>query len=315
MLPRRPAGFVVAGNVVFDVLVRPVSELKWNASAHVESIGEQMGGNGSNTAYTLAKLGAPVCLAAYLGKDWRGEFAAGKLREAGVDLGRVRHMEAATATSVVLVHPSGARMFLHEPGVSRLAFPEPLEFDDELVGRATHFHLANPFSLQRMRQHAAETLRRARARGLTTSLDAAWDAMGEWGRVTDPCLAFIDLLFVNEDEARRMSGCTDPDAAARYFQSHGTGDVVVKMGAGGCLVYTDAGRLAIPGFPVECVDSTGAGDVFAGAWLAALWRGAGDAEAARQANAAGALAVEKQGAVTGVLGWEPMQEWIARHGA
>lgn len=315
MLARKPEGFLVAGNIVFDVLVRPVSELKWNSSTFVESIGHQMGGNGSNTSYTLAMLGAPARLAAYLGKDLFGGFAEDKLREAGVELSYLRHLDAPTANSVVLVHPSGARAFLQQPGVSRLAFPEPLEFDDAFVGGATHFHLGNPFSLPLMRRHAGETLRRARARGLTTSLDAAWDAMGEWRTVTDPCLPYIDLLFVNEDEARRLSGETDLDAAARYFRSRGTGDVVVKTGADGCLIYTGAGRLAIPAFRVECVDSTGAGDVFAGAYLAALWRGADDAEAGRQANAAGALTVERLGAVTGVIGWEAMQEWIARQSA
>ncbi len=313
MLARKPEGFLVAGNVVFDVLVRPVSELTWNSSTFVESIGHQMGGNGSNTSYTLAKLGALARLVAYIGNDLFGSFAEARLREAGVDLSTIQRLDSPTANSVVLVHPSGARAFLQQPGISRLAFPEPLEFDDALVGGATHFHLGNPFSLPLMRRHAGETLRRARARGLTTSLDAAWDAMGEWRTVTDPCLPYIDLLFVNDDEARRLSGETDLDAAARYFQSCGTGDVVVKLGAAGCNIFTREEPLAIPAFPVECVDSTGAGDVFAGAYLAALWRGAGDGEAGLQANAAGALSVERLGAVTGVLGWEPMQEWIARH--
>lgn len=313
MLGGRPEGFLVAGNVVLDILVQPVSEVKWNGSVHVESISYQMGGNGSNTSYTLAMLGAPARLAAYLGNDRFGELTAEKLRQAGVETSFIRRLDAPTATSVVLVDPSGARAFLHQPGVSRLAFPEPIEFNDSFVGEATHFHLANPFSLPRMRRHAAETLRRAKDRGLTTSLDAAWDAMGEWGKVTDPCLSYIDLLFVNEDEARRLSGEAGPAAAARYFQSRGTGGVVVKTGAAGCLIFADGRESAVPAFPVECVDSTGAGDVFAGAYLAALWRGADDVEAGRQANAAGALAVEKLGAVTGVLGWEPMQDWIARH--
>ncbi|MCX6622142.1 MAG: carbohydrate kinase family protein, partial [Acidobacteria bacterium] len=65
----------------------------------------------------------------------------------------------------------------------------------------------------------------------------------------------------------------------------------------------------------ECVDSTGAGDVFAGAYLAALWRGADDREAGRRANAVGALSVQQLGAVTGVLGWEETGQWMAAHSA
>lgn len=310
MLPRQPSAFLVAGNVVYDVLVRPVSELHWNSTTFVESIGQQLGGNGSNTSFALARLGAPARLVAWVGNDLFGGQAVRKLEEAGVDLTALRRLDEPTATSVVLVHPAGARAFLQQPGISRQAFAEPLEFTPNLVGDATHFHLGNPFSLPMMRRHAAETLRRARGYGLTTSLDAAWDAMGEWNAITDPCLPYIDLLFVNEEECRRLSGEVDPERAAAHFQSRGTGDVVVKMGGEGCRIFSAGGTIALPAFPVECVDSTGAGDVFAGAYLAALSRGANHAEAGRIANAVGALSVGKLGAVTGLLGWEETLDWM-----
>ncbi|MCX6619895.1 MAG: carbohydrate kinase family protein, partial [Acidobacteria bacterium] len=223
MLPRRPAGFLVAGNVVFDILVRPVSELTWNSSTFVESIGQQLGGNGSNTSFALARLGAPARLVAWVGNDLFGNLAVDKLREAGVDLSVLRRGDSLTATSVALVNPSGARAFLQQPGISHVAFREPLEFTPELVGQATHFHLGNPFSLPLMRRQAAATLGRARQCGLTTSLDTAWDAMGEWTAVIDPCLPYIDLLFVNEDESRRLSREEDPERAAAFFQSRGVG--------------------------------------------------------------------------------------------
>lgn len=312
MLPRRPERFLVAGNTVFDILVRPVEQVGWNATAFVESIAQQLGGNGANTSYALARMGARVQLLAWIGRDLFGGAAMDKLAEAGVDLSVVVRSESPTATSVVLVNPNGDRAFLQQPGISREAFPEPVDF---APSPGAHFHLGNPFSLPRMRRHAAATLQRAREAGWTTSLDAAWDAMGEWTTVMDPCLPWIDLLFVNEDECRRLSREQDPDRGAAFFQAAGVGQVVVKTGAAGCRIYTRDQRLLLDGFRVECVDTTGAGDVFAGVYLAALSRGLTDAEAGRMANAAGARCVERLGAVTGVCGWDELESWAEKQSA
>jgi hypothetical protein len=63
--------------------------------------------------------------------------------------------------------------------VSRTAFPEPIDFAPALTAGMSHYHLANPYGFVHLRRHAPENLRRARAAGLTTSLDTAWDSRGE----------------------------------------------------------------------------------------------------------------------------------------
>jgi sugar/nucleoside kinase (ribokinase family) len=86
--------------------------------------------------------------------------------------------------------------------------------------------------------------------------------------------------------------------------------VVVKLGALGCAVFDAAGELRVPAFDVAVVDTTGAGDCFAGAFLAALERGLGLAEAARFANAAAALAVQQLGATAGLRSWDETRAWM-----
>lgn len=284
---------VVTGNIVLDTIVRPVDEVAWGTTRWVDSIAQHLGGNGANTSYALAKLGVRTRLAGWVGPDSFGDQTLAKLTEGGVDIRFVARSEEPTAASVVLVRSDGQRAFLHRPGVSRVAFSDPLDFNGPLGDDATHYHLANPFGFIAMRRHAPEMLRRAKARGMTTSLDTAWDSRGEWNAVIDPCLEHVDILFMNEIEAERLG--------------HPRAPVVVrKLEAAGCEVNGER----VAGFDVVAVDSTGAGDCFAGAFLAAHLRGASLLEAARFANAVGAMVVSQVGAVTGVRDYASTRDWM-----
>ncbi len=303
-------GILVLGNIVFDLLVRPVEDLKWNATVWVDSMEESLGGNGAITSYTAARLGVATRLAAYAGQDAAGDFVMRELAFVGVDTAGVIRSDAPTPSTVAMVNAAGARALVHRPGVSRVAFPEPPELTSALTQGCEWFHLANPYGLVLVRRHAPEILRRARAAGLKTSVDTGWDSHGEWMKVLEPCLPHCDLLFVNEDEARRLSGAPEIDAAARLFLTHGARHVVVKLGAAGCAVFGAGGEFRSPAMPVAVVDTTGAGDAFAGGFLAALARGLAFPEAARVANAVGALSVSRLGGVAGLRSWDDTLAWL-----
>jgi sugar/nucleoside kinase (ribokinase family) len=300
-----------AGNIVFDVLARPVDEVHWGRTTWIDSLEPSLGGNGANTSYTLAILGVRARMLGMVGSDAFGDAALSTLRAAGVDLSRIVRSHAPTSATSVLVRSDGARALLHRPGSSAEAFPSPIEFSEELIGKCRRFHLANPFALSGFRPHAGETLRRARAAGLATSIDTGWDARGEWMEVIGPCLPHADLLFVNEDEARMLSGVTDHEKAACLFRDLGAGCVVVKLGGAGCALLTAEQAICSPAFDVPAIDSTGAGDCFVGAFLAALEFGESLEQAARFANAVGALSVSTLGAITGVRSREETLAWMA----
>lgn len=306
-------GVLCCGNMVQDILVRPVSAVVFDTTTWVDSIGFATGGNGANTSHALALLEAPVRLYGFAGDDEFGDRVLATLGAAGVDISLVQRTAGeATATSIVIVHPSGSRAFLHQPGVNLRAFRDPVSFTPELVEGSTHFHLANPFGLVELRKRGGDVLRAARAAGLTTSLDTGWDARGQWMEVIGPCLPHTDLLFMNEDESRMLSGWADPRLAARFFQEQGVGAVVVKLGAKGCYLADGDTSIDVPAFAVAAVDSTGAGDSFAGGFLAGLHHGMSACEAARLANAVGALSVSKLGAVAGLLPLRETLAWMER---
>jgi sugar/nucleoside kinase (ribokinase family) len=202
-----------------------------------------------------------------------------------------------------LVNGAGDRRFLHRMGVSAEAFPTPIEFTPALIQGMSHYHLASLFILPDFRPHAAETLGRARAAGLTTSLDTNWDPRGEWMRALAPCFPGLDFLFMNEDEARMVG------ASPAELLSLGIRTFVLKLGPRGCAIYRSEGETLVPAFDVPVQDTTGAGDCFVAGFLAAWLRGSTLEDAGRFANAVGALNVQRIGATAGLLTYEETLEW------
>jgi sugar/nucleoside kinase (ribokinase family) len=305
------AGVLCCGNICYDIPVWPVDRIEWNTTTWVETIADSIGGNGANTSYTLAKLGVNVRLIGIVSSDPKGQELLAALATAGVDTTAIGRSALPTTCTVALVHPSGSRAFLHRPGSSGDLDRDAIMFDR---GSAfSHFHFANPFALPKVRLHGGDIMRAAREAGLTTSLDAGWDSRGRWIEDIGPCLPYTDLLFVNEHEGEMLTGKHGVDACAAALREAGACAVIVKLGERGCEVFDETGAQPIPGFAVKAIDSTGAGDCFAGAFLAALSRGADYVSAARLANAAGAMNVEAIGAVRGVRSYDETVQWMEAH--
>lgn len=281
-----PARIVVCGNLVQDILVRPVADpVAWGTTAAVEQISQQLGGNGGTTSYTLAKLGIPVTLLSLAGWDAVGDQLIDQLRVNGVQCA-VERGSLPTSVSISLVDGLGRRALLYQLGASAGEFRWPGGWEG-----VTHLHVNAIYRMRDLRQRGAELLKSAKESGVSTSVDAQWDHLGEW-----PALPATDLLFVNEDEAKHLTGLRDPAAAALALRDHGAEEVVIKLGARGCFASTAEGDFYSDAFPAEVVDTTGAGDCFCGAYLAALHAGKGHREAARFANRIAAIAVGALGA-------------------
>ena len=291
---------LVAGNLVLDLLAWPVEKILWDGTVWVEKFARSVGGNGANTSYTLARMGVDVALVGAVGRDAEGEELLGILRGVGVDVSGVKKLALPTPTTMSLVKKNGSRAFVHRPGASREALKKLVPMKG-----FQHFHLANPFAVPALRKLAPEYLRKARRAGLTTSMDTGWDSRGEWGGVVLPCLEHVDVLFVNEAEARFITGARSWQAAVKLLPA---GHVVLKRGSKGAVVDGEA----VSAYPVAAIDTTGAGDVFAGAFLAAWTRGYPMAEAVDFANAAAAMSVLQLGSVAGVRDFKQTLRWKKR---
>jgi sugar/nucleoside kinase (ribokinase family) len=303
-------GVVCVGNIVVDILARPVGELSWGMSTWVDHIQQQLGGNGASTAYTLTKLGVPTQLVGAVGADTFGEFALNQLKRPGTDLKRVSKIHGATATTIVLINKTGERFFLHQPGVSADALSTPIEVHPISTSALSHLHIANIFGVPGLRRRAADSLRVAKHVGYTTSLDTGWDSKGEWLSVLGPCIPYIDFLFLNEDEARMLTGSSTPTVVVNELRRLGAQHVIVKLGPKGSFVAAGDDVFSCRSLDVEVVDTTGAGDTYVAGFLAALHRGADYHRAAQFATAVASLNIQQIGAVTGVLDYDETADWM-----
>ena len=278
------------GNAVADLLARPVEALAApGASQPLDDVNLGPGGNSVNTGVALARLGSKVRIAAAIGRDRLGRMIHDVVQEKGVDVANLVAVDGfITSASVVLIQANGERRLLHYRGASA-AFTES-HIDWRLVEGARIFHCASAFALPAFDGAPFErAIAHAKQLGCLTSVNVCWDIKGRWLPLLQPALVHTDFIFPNVDEGYKLTDEREPAAIAVSLRRVGVKTVVVKLGAAGCYIQGPEGSFTSPGFKVSPVDTTGAGDCFAAAFLAEVCRGGTLEEAARFANAAGAL--------------------------
>jgi sugar/nucleoside kinase (ribokinase family) len=229
---------VVAGHVCLDI--RPALEtapepgevfLAGGSLTHVGPATFSTGGAVANTGLALHRLGVPVELVGKVGKDRFGAAVLELLRDTDPSLaeGVVVSGEAATSYTIVIEPPGENRRFLHHPGAND-TFSDA-DVSDAVLAAADLLHFGYPPVMARMVANGGERLealfRRARAHGLTTSLDmCAVDPRTSAGRVEWPALLarvlpLVDVFLPSVDELR----CMLPDAAPAADPGEGVPDV------------------------------------------------------------------------------------------
>ncbi|MEY9874794.1 sugar/nucleoside kinase (ribokinase family) [Streptacidiphilus sp. MAP12-33] len=255
------------------------------------------GGAAANVAAWAAAAGAHTTLLARVGAESVLGHEA-ELRHAGVHPVLRADPDRPTAAIVCLVDATGERTMLNDRGAS--AALGPADWDDALLDGVARVHLSGYlFFSAPGRDLAAHVLRTCRTRHLPVSVDPASAApLATLG--TDAFLdltAGADLLFPNQDEARLLTGRADADEAGADLSRRAGALVVVKRGADGVVLCEDGTVLgSVPAPAALAVDTTGAGDAFAGTFLAARLTGAAPLAAAHAGCAAAAHCVTRPGA-------------------
>ncbi|GGQ48194.1 carbohydrate kinase family protein [Streptomyces flaveolus] len=288
---------LVVGDVVTDVVARHRGPLATGTDT-AASIRRLPGGAGANVACWAAYAGCgDVRMLGRVGAD-AGAWHERELLAHGVRPLLVVDRSAPTGTVVCLVDTgaSAERTFLTDSGASlRL---EPGDWSDTLLDGVARLHLSGYLLFSEPSRALAEVaLASAHARGVPVSLDpASAGFLSDLG--VDRFLGLIegvDVLLPSRDEACLLTGLPDGADAAAKLSRH-VPLVIAKQGAEGALVARSGAVCArVPAVPACPRDSTGAGDAFTGAFLAALVAGATPEDAATEGCRAGAVAVERVG--------------------
>jgi sugar/nucleoside kinase (ribokinase family) len=147
---------------------------------------------------------------------------------------------------------------------------------------------------------------------LITSMDTSWDETGRWLTLLRDCLPFVDFFFCNIIEAQTMTGFSELNDISQALLDCGPETVVVKLGEHGSFIKRSELSLKVPTFPVQVVDTTGAGDCFVAAFLFGYLKGWDYERIARFANATGAICVTMPGATTAVQPATDIEGFLAK---
>lgn len=250
------------------------------------------GGTVANVACAASLLGRPTLAYGRVADDAEGAFLRAEYVRCGVNTASLRAVPGVLSpTALVLVEASGEKAVIYAPMAGATLDEATL-----LPALAQcHMLYAMPYDLPEFeRVHAL-----ARATGVALAIDVE-AAMVPARSHLDRLLALCDVMFMNDTTFRAVTG-TAPDGAT-LAALLGTGDrkgprmLVVSCGARGALLAAPGGTWTQPAFPATAIDTTGAGDAFNGAFLAALLEGQEPAAALRFACAAGSIAVTAMGA-------------------
>jgi sugar/nucleoside kinase (ribokinase family) len=282
---------LVIGDVMTDVIVRPEGPLA-RGSDRRASITIQPGGSAANQAAWLAHFGASVDFVARVGAaDVETETA--RFKAIGVTSHLIGDPKHETGRLIALIDPGGERSFLTDRRANEGLRSN--DIPDALIERATLIHLSGYSFLARSPRAAVlDVMRRAGDKPISVDpasaeflLEAGADKFLEW-------TLGASILFPNAEEAAILSGSDDLETqCARLAACYPL--VVVKRGAMGCEAAMGDKRWRVIAPTVEPVDTTGAGDAFVAAFLAARLNGADIEPALERAAAAGAQAATQVG--------------------
>ncbi|MFE9766387.1 carbohydrate kinase family protein [Streptomyces sp. NPDC005808] len=288
---------LVIGDVVTDVVAQHRGPLAAGTDT-AATILTLPGGAGANVACWAAHGGCTdVRLLGRVGAD-AAAWHERELTASGVRPLLVVDPEAPTGTVICLVDTgaSAERTFLTDLGSTPQL--EPGDWSSALLDGVARLHLSGYLLFSESgRALVSVALESARARDVQVSLDpASAGFLTQLG--VDRFLALaegVDILLPSRAEAFLLTGLPDPADAAAKLSRH-VPLVVAKQGGDGALVArSGAVHARVPASPATPRDTTGAGDAFTGAFLAALLAGAEPEEAAVQGCRAGAMAVERAG--------------------
>ena len=275
----------VVGSLHYDIMVRAPYLPRTGETLMGESWWWKPGGKGGNQAMAAARHGAEVHMSGSLGADDFGEVLRTRLREAGVDLARIRTVERGSGMSVALQQADGDYAAVVVSGANREIDEEQVTASAAAITDARVLVLQNEIS----EDASVAAARLARGASVTVVHNAApARAMGELA-------GLVDILVVNTIEAEQLGAGRVSDRASAAQAASAlrrvAPAVVVTAGGAGVAAAGPDGSIELPPHPVERPQTHGAGDVFVGAMAARLAVGESYLDALRYANAAAALHV------------------------
>lgn len=266
-----------------------------NLGSHSQLIKRSCGGSACNTIVATSGFGATAFYAGKVASDEEGVFFIKDLNDAGVDFHEVGHKSGITGKCLVMITDDAERTMNTYLGVN--VDLTSSDVDTQLLASSKWLYIEGYLVTDSQRTEVAlEAMSYAKQHGVKTSLS-----------LSDPFVVQIfsqqlksvigdavDLLFCNEEEAINFTCSSTVEQAAEALKDYAKSFVITR-GAEGSMVYDGEQITCVPGVKAKVINTNGAGDMFAGAFLYAISVGCDYVFSAQLANAAAGLVVSQFG--------------------
>lgn len=285
---------VVLGDLIADLVIH-IDEFPINSEDLKQVYYSDLGpGGATNVAIAAARLGLSVGCFGEVGNDRYGEIIVEGLSQEEIDVaGVVKTPGASTPLACVIVDVAGEPAYLGYRGT--LAVRSLQESWRSHIRTAEALFVEGWADHEGVQNIILDGLKVAKDVGVPRFFDPGpGNPAFDMGWHLDAA-SLSTVLLLNEIEAERLSGNADPHRVGISLLEMGPELVVVKRGSLGCRLWSEKERLELPGFSVELVDTTGAGDSFNAAVIYGYLGGLGPEKTGVLANATGAAKVQKHG--------------------
>lgn len=299
------------GIICADVLAKPVDRLPESGKLSlIDLLNLEIGGCASNAAIDMAKLGVSTAIIAKIGEDGFGKFLKGVLDDNNINTDGLKiDADIPSSASVVTIGSDSERTVLHCLGANAQFTIDDINLD--IVKDSKILLIAGSFLMPKFDgEGTKKLLKAAKAAGVITCLDTAWNSQGTWNKLEE-AYPYIDWFMPSYEEACEMSGEKKPSKIAEKFISKGANNILVKLGKDGCYIKeTGKDGIIVPGYNVKAIDTSGAGDSFCAGFITGLVKNLSIPECGRLANAVGANCVTSVGTTTGIKSYEAIKEFM-----
>ena len=254
------------------------------------------GGSAANTIVGVADLGGSAAFCGKVADDEIGEFFLADMRELGVTIDVPQRGDGQSGTCAILITPDAQRTMMTNLAVSATLSPD--DIDEEIIKQAKYVYIEGYLLTgEQTRAAAYRALELAKKHGAKVALTASDPFLVNlirdeiWQLVEGP----VDLFFCNEEEAKSLTGAEDIIDCAHAIHEHAE-NVALTLGANGSILMHDGEAIPIEGVDTQAIDTTGAGDMYAGALLYGITNGLSWKKSGHLASHAAARIVAQLGA-------------------
>lgn len=299
---------VVVGSLNMDMVVNVNRRPERGETLLGEGFFMSPGGKGANQAYAAGKLGGSVAMIGLVGDDLFADQLVKNLSDVGVVTQYIQKVSGqSSGTALITIDKDGDNSIIVAPGANQHITAKYIRECEHVIKDAKLLMVQLEIPLEAV----IEAVNIAYKHRIPVLLDPA-----PAQPLPDSLLGKIDYILPNESEIAQLTGIQVHDEksakdAGQYLLDKGVHTVVSKLGGQGVVLIEPLESLRFEGFKVDAVDTTAAGDAFAGAFATALVSGKDLGEVIHFANAVGAITVTKPGAQSSMPDLEELETFIA----